>query len=69
MRVQFVVTEDDLRTSLMGVTPARLDLGRDDGVDRWIEIDPPESVTITESRSLTLRTPARLRWNVAGINV
>ncbi|MBL8677892.1 MAG: hypothetical protein JNK05_01905 [Myxococcales bacterium] len=69
MRVQLVVTEDDLRTFFVGVTPARLDLGRDDGVDRWIEIDPPESVTVTESRGLTLRAPARLRWNVAGINV
>lgn len=69
MRVQLVVTEDDLRTFFEGVTPARLDLGRDDNVDRWIEIDRPESVTVTESRGLTLRAPARLRWNVAGINV
>jgi hypothetical protein len=69
MRVQLVVTEDDLRTFFLGVTPARLDLGRDDGVDRWIELDPPESLTITEARGLTLRGPARLRWNVAGINV
>lgn len=69
MWVQLVVTEDDLRTFLHSVMPARIELGRDEDVDRWIEIGAPEFVSVTEAKGLTLRAPAKLRWNVAGINV
>ncbi len=69
MKVQLVVTEEDLRAFLLSVTPARIELGRDEGVDRWIEIEPPEHLSVTEAKGLTLRAPAKLRWNVAGINV
>lgn len=69
MRVQLVVTEEDLRGFLLSVTPARIELGREADVDRWIEIGPPEYLAVTEAKGLILRAPAKLRWNVAGINV
>ena len=68
MRISLSLSREDLEGFFRSLTPFRVELTRDGDRRRWIEIAPPETVSIS-SAGLAVAPPGRLQWNVAGLDV
>jgi hypothetical protein len=68
MWLQAIITAEDLKHALFELTPTRIQLD-DDDPDRAFELDPPSEVYFRANEGATIRTSARLRWDVIGIKV
>jgi hypothetical protein len=68
MRISLSLSREDLEGFFRSLTPFRVELARDGDRRRWIEIAPPETVSISPA-GLTVATSGRLQWNVAGLDL
>jgi hypothetical protein len=54
---------------LRELTPFTVNLDEDGGSDRWMRVDPPESVALVAGTGLRIKTSAQLQWSVAGVHI
>jgi hypothetical protein len=67
-----IATELDLSTVtalLRDLTPFTLSLGDDTDSDRWMHVEPPESLELVAGLGARVRTSARVQWTVAGVHL
>jgi hypothetical protein len=68
MWLQAIVTPRDLERMLLDITPVRIALDRE-SADRYLWLDQPSQVEMTEGDGIRVVTSARLQWDVVGIKV
>lgn len=66
--LQLAWTEQHLLELLTQLTPVKADLSEGDG-SKWIELDRPRNVTITQDGGMLIESSARIQWNLAGVNL
>jgi hypothetical protein len=54
---------------LRELTPFTVNLDEDGSGDRWMRVDPPESVALVAGMGLRIKTSAHLQWTVAGVKI
>lgn len=62
MHVETVLTIEDLERLLRDLTPLRIHMSGPDGPQRWLELDPPEKVSLEAGVGVRVVTSGRFRY-------